>query len=110
MRQSVVALSMHIGDAGGDARTIRLLEATGLGACMRTGRSVDLAEYFAIETEVVGFENKDGCIEKARWLLEIPREREEIARSDQVRTMRDRTCVARADQSHEVITELQHRG
>jgi spore maturation protein CgeB len=43
------------------------------------------------------------CIEKVKWLLEHPQERELIAKAGQARTLKDHTFAQRAVQLDEII-------
>lgn len=106
-RKSAITLNI-LADIGGSmgAINMRLFEATGVGACLLTDASEDLKEVFDVEREVVTFASVDECIEKAKWLMEHPKEREAVAKAGQARTLRDYTCVQRAEQLNAIIREL----
>jgi spore maturation protein CgeB len=80
----------------GEAANMRLFEATGVGSCLLTNHRDNLKELFELDHEVVTYASAQECLEKATWLLDHPRERAEIARSGQRRTLRDHTFEHRA--------------
>ncbi|MBW4682216.1 MAG: glycosyltransferase [Microcoleus vaginatus WJT46-NPBG5] len=101
-----VGLNFHIDASGRYAGNIRLYEVTGVGSCLLTDWKENLHELFEIDTEVVTYKSADECLEKAKWLLEHPKEREAIAKAGQARTLRDHTYEKRALQLDSII----HKG
>lgn len=95
LRDSKITLNCHIDAANGRAANFRLFEATGAGTCLVTDWQEDLNEYFEVDREVVTFRSIEECVEKIRYLLDHDKEREEIARRGQERTLKDH----RLDQS-----------
>jgi spore maturation protein CgeB len=106
LRQSAVALNSHIDAAGVEAGNCRLYEGTGIGSCLLTDWKTNLHEIFELDREVVAYRSAEECVEKARWLLEHPSEREAIAQAGQARTLRDHTFSARAGGLNAVVEEL----
>jgi hypothetical protein len=103
LRRSRVTLNVH-GDVATDAASNRrLFEATGVGTCLLTDHKTNIADLYEPDREVVTFAGADECIDKARWLLEHPRERDEIARAGQRRTLADHTYARRAGELDAVI-------
>lgn len=101
--RSKIGFNMH-GEAAGDyAANVRLFEITGVGSCMVTDMKKNLNEIFEIDKEVVAFNSGDECVEKIKWLLAHPKEREEIARAGQRRVLKDHTFRIRAGQLNEII-------
>jgi len=98
MAKAKINLNSHIDVAGEYAANMRLFEATGVGSCLLTDWKVNLGELFEIDREVVAFRNSAECIEKARWLLNHPKEREEIAQAGQRRCEKDHSFSVRARQ------------
>ena len=84
---------------------MRLFEATGVGTCLLTDWKENLSELFEIDREIVTYKSVDECIEKAKWLLEHPQERELIAKAGQARTLKDHTFAQRAVQLDKIIRE-----
>ncbi|MBD1940411.1 glycosyltransferase [Microcoleus sp. FACHB-68] len=100
-----VGLNFH-GDASGPyAGNIRLYEVTGVGSCLLTDWKENLHELFELDREVVTYKSADECIEKAKWLLENPLERELIAKAGQARTLKDHTYEKRAVQLNQLINK-----
>ncbi|MFM6368666.1 MAG: glycosyltransferase, partial [Dolichospermum sp.] len=65
----------------------------------------NLPELFEPEKEVVTYKSVEECIEKVKWLLDHPQEREAIAKAGQVRTLRDHTFDKRAIQLDQIIRQ-----
>ncbi len=84
---SGVALNTHIDISLGHANNMRLFEATGVGACLLTDHADNLAELFAVDTEIATYRTPEEAVEKARYLLEHPAEREAMAKAGQRRTL-----------------------
>lgn len=98
-----VGLNFHIDAAGRYAGNIRLYEVTGVGSCLLTDEKENLHQLFERDTEVVTYKSADECLEKAKWLLDHPKEREAIAKAGQARTLRDHTYEKRAAQLDNII-------
>jgi len=79
---------------------IRMFEATGLGACLLTDRPRLSSQYFELDSEIVCYDTSEECAEKAKYLLEHPAKRKEIARRGQERTLRDHTVKTRCETMH----------
>lgn len=106
LQRSAVALNKHIDAAGSEAGNCRLFEATGVAACMLTDWKDNLSELFEPDAEVVAYRSAEECIEKARWLLDHPAEREAIAKAGQARTLREHTFAHRAQEMDAIIKKL----
>jgi len=102
-KYSKIGFNMHGEVAGDYAANVRLFEITGVGSCMVTDWKKNLNEIFEIDKEAVAFSSGDECIEKIKWLLDHPKEREEIAIAGQKRVLRDHTFKIRASQLNEII-------
>jgi len=105
LSKSKVGFNYHGEGAGDFAANIRLFEITGVGSCMITDWKKNLHEFFELDSEVVAFKSAEECIEKVRWLIDHPQEREEIARRGQQRVLREHTYKLRAEQLHHIILE-----
>lgn len=103
LAESSVTLNTHIDAAGDSASNMRLFEATGVGACLLTDWKSDLAQIFEPEREVVTYRSAAEAIEKYRWLVENPAQRDAIAKAGQARTLRDHTFAQRAPILDELV-------
>jgi spore maturation protein CgeB len=84
---------------------MRLFEATGVGTCLITDWKKNLQQLFEPDKEIVVYESAEEMVEKTKWLLNHPREREEIASAGKERTMKDHTYARRAEQLNLYIME-----
>lgn len=109
LRDSRLTLNTHIDIAKDNASNMRLFEATGVGTCMLTERQSDLSEIFEPDREVVTYSSHEECVEKAVWLLEHDKEREEIGLAGQRRVMRDHRWDQRAAWLDGQIRKLLHK-
>jgi hypothetical protein len=102
---SRITLNIHADSSPRFASNMRLFETTGVGTCMVTDWKDNLPELFEPDTEVVTYRTADECVEKVSWLLGHAKEREEIARAGQARTLRDHTFAHRATALNEIIRQ-----
>ena len=108
MRDHAVTLNKHIDMAFAEAGNARLFEATGAGACLLTDWKENLHEMFEPDYEVAVYRSNAECIEKARWLLQHPVERNAMAAAGQARVLRSHTFTHRAAELDQLIrSELQ---
>ena len=96
LRDSRLTLNIHADSSPLFASNMRLFETTGVGTCLVTDWRGNLQDLFEIGKEVVAYRSADECLEKVRWLLDHPDDREAIARAGQSRTARDHTFGQRA--------------
>ena len=62
---------------------------------MLTGRAENLEDYYAIDKEIVCFDDVDDLVEKARYFLRHEDERARIAEAGYERTLREHTYAHR---------------
>jgi glycosyltransferase involved in cell wall biosynthesis len=98
LRDSKATLNIHADSSPVYASNMRLFEATGVGTCLITDWKENLQQLFEPDKEVVVYKSAEELVEKAKWLLNHPREREEIASAGKRRTMNDHTYARRAEQ------------
>lgn len=103
IHDSKITLNIHADSSPRFASNMRLFEITGTGTCMVTDWKENLPELFEPDKEVVVYKTVDECVEKVRWLLEHPKEREEIASAGQRRTLKEHTYMHRAVRLDEII-------
>jgi len=103
LRDSRITLNVHADSSPRFASNMRLFETTGVGTCMVTDWKANLPELFEPDSQVVTYKTADECVEKISWLLDHPKEREDIARAGQARTLREHTFAQRALLLNEII-------
>jgi spore maturation protein CgeB len=103
LANSKMSLNIHGGVAGDYAANRRLYEATGVGSCLITDMKKNLGEFFKIDSEIISFSSTEECIEKVKWLLDHPGEREKIAKAGQARTLKDHTMEIRIKKLDDII-------
>jgi hypothetical protein len=103
LKNSKVTLNIHGDNDPRFATNMRLFEATGVGTCLVTDWKENLHKLFAIDAEVVTYKSVEECLEKVKWLLDNPRERQAIAAAGQARVLRQHTFAHRAVHLDEII-------
>lgn len=103
LSKAKIGFNIHIDAAGKDAGNMRLYEVTGVGTCLITDWKENLHELFEPDKEVVTYRSVEECIEKVKWLLDHPKERESIAKAGQIRTLSEHTFEKRAQQLDDII-------
>src|SRR5258708_23850075 len=96
LRRSRITLNSHIDLAGREAGTMRLFEATGVGAFLLTDFKDNLHTLFAPDREVAVWRSVDDCLTAIDHHLGDDKGRAEIARAGQARTMAQHTYRHRA--------------
>jgi spore maturation protein CgeB len=87
------------------AGNIRLFEATGVGTCILTQYTDDLASFFKPDEEVAVYRTSKEAISKAKYLLANDSERNRIASAGMKKTWENHTASIRAKQFVEIIEE-----
>jgi spore maturation protein CgeB len=96
LRGARTTINIHAGLAKNYAANMRLFEATGIGTCLMTDASRDIADFFEPDFEAVTFSSVAEAVEKARFIVDHPDEADKIAAKGHQRTLRDHTFAARA--------------
>jgi glycosyltransferase involved in cell wall biosynthesis len=104
LQDASLVFNVHL-DGQTSSSNIRQFEVTGVGTCLLTDFKPDLPEIFIPDQEIVAYNTPEEAVEKARWLLEHPEERERIAQAGQQRTLRDHTFDKRAEELQALIKE-----
>ena len=111
LSRSQVTLNVHglvnanRGKAKFAAGNIRLFEATGSGACLLTDDLPGLEEFFEPDVEVVTYRNANEAAEKARFLINNPKDRESIANRGLKKAWSEHTSSQRAKQFVDILKE-----
>jgi spore maturation protein CgeB len=103
LQRSQLTFNMHTDLVTGTVGNMRMFDATGVGTCMLVEHGTNIGDLFIPDQEVVTYSSLGECVEKARWLLNRPAEREAIARAGQRRTLSEHTFGNRCRQTHELI-------
>jgi len=110
IRDSKVTLNVHADSSPRFASNMRLFETTGVGTCLVTDWKENLQELFIPDEEVVTYRSAEECIEKIRWLLAHPKEREAIAAAGMARTLREHTFSHRAVELDRILRNMTPKG
>ncbi len=100
---SSITLNVHIAAAGNQAANIRLFEATGVGSCLVTDWKNNIADLFEPDREIVVFRRPEEAVEKIHYLLDHEKERAEIARRGQQRTLSSHSYASRLAELREKL-------
>jgi spore maturation protein CgeB len=103
LHASRIALNRHIDVAGDSANNMRLYEATGTGALLVTDAKRNLGDLFALDREVVAYENDEDLVQKVRYYLDHDDERRAIAEAGQARTLREHTYAQRMKELSSIL-------
>jgi spore maturation protein CgeB len=95
LRRSDVTLNVQVDLNRGTTANMRMFEATGVGTCLLTDATSNLADLFEPDQDVVTYRTADECIEKSRFLRENPSVRLAIASAGQARTLKNHTVEQR---------------
>jgi hypothetical protein len=106
LARSKVAVNAHGFNAAGLAGNSRMFEATAMGALLVTENSRNLAELFEPDREVITYRSILEAVERVKYYLCRPEEREAIARAGQERTLRDHNTRKRAEQALQLFGSL----
>lgn len=94
--RSKIAFNKHLNIANGFSANMRLFEATGMGACLLTERSKNISNLFDPETEVVTYGSIGEAQQRAKYLLDHPGKRKDIAKNGRRRVVNSHTFRERS--------------
>jgi hypothetical protein len=104
LHNSKIVFNRHSNQADLEyANNMRLYEATGVGALLLTDHKQNLADMFEPGREVIAYHNADECVELAGYYLAHDKEREEIARAGQHRTLDGHTYYHRMEELADIV-------
>ncbi len=105
LAKSKITFNIHGEVAEKCAGNIRLFEATGVGTCLVTDWKDNITDLFEPDKEIITYKTVDECIQKVKWLIDNPSEREKIALAGQRKTLEYHTVENRAKKLNEIIKE-----
>ena len=103
IHDSKIGLNIHADSSTKYASNMRMFEITGVGTCLLTEMRENIGELFEPDKEIVTYTSVGECVEKAKWLLNNPAVREQIAKEGQKRTLQFHTYLKRAERLDEII-------
>lgn len=104
--RSKIVLNAHVDSAAGLAGNIRMFEVTAMGALLVTEASPNIAEIFEPGREIVTYESAADAVDKLRYYLAHPEEREAIARAGRQKTLSCYNARARAEELLSMFDQL----
>ncbi len=105
IKDAKICLNIHADSSPLYASNMRLFEITGVGTCLLTDWKQDINKLFIEDKEIVTYKTKDDCIKKVKWLLDHPKEREQIALAGQKKCLKDHSFEQRAKKLIEIIND-----
>lgn len=105
LSKAKITFNIHGEVAEKCAGNIRLFEATGVGTCLVTDWKDNITDLFEPGKEVITYKTIEECIEKVKWLIENPEERDKIAKAGQQKTLTMHSVEARAKMLNEIINK-----
>ena len=109
LKGSRIVFNADVDGACGEAGNMRLFEATALGSFVLAEHQNNIGDYFVPGKEVETFANTTELLDKLRYYLAHPTEREEIALSGKQRCMRDYSLTQRARELDGLFRQLLHQ-
>lgn len=95
MRESFISLNFANGSKGKNQIKARTFEVPGAGGFLLTEDAPHLERYYSLGTEIAIFKNMTELIEKIKYFLANPQERDAIAQAGFERTKRQHTYEMR---------------
>jgi spore maturation protein CgeB len=95
LSQSKIVINRHIDVAQNNANNMRMYEATGMGTLLITDDKKNLENLFIPNEEVVSYRNSMDLEEKVTYYLTHEKERIEISKAGQKRTLKDHAYLIR---------------
>ena len=105
LSRTKISFNRHINVAENNANNMRLYEATGMGSLLMTDQKNNLNELFEINREILTYNSKEEALEKFNYLINNPKEIENIAKSGQLRTLKEHTYEIRIKELIEILTK-----
>jgi acetyltransferase-like isoleucine patch superfamily enzyme/tetratricopeptide (TPR) repeat protein len=103
LRQGRIVFNGEIDFSVGETGGMRFFEATGVGSFLLTEHHADVGRYFEPGVEIETFKDNHELLEKIRYYLAHPEEREAIAARGHERCLRDYSMEERAKALGEII-------
>jgi spore maturation protein CgeB len=103
LSKAKIGWNIHAGVAGDYAVNMRMFEVTGTGGMLVTDSKSNMRELFEPGKEVITYSSADECIEKIKWYLDHPRERDIIAKAGHERTLQEHSLKSRVSLLNELI-------
>lgn len=107
LNASKIVLNIHINPMRfGGATNLRVFEATGCKSFLLTDKPRGLEDMFETRKEIETYQNENELIEKIKYYLNNPKERQKIAKKGHERAYRDHTAEKRVKRIIEIIEEI----
>jgi hypothetical protein len=103
LHDSRISLNIHADSSPRFASNMKMFEISGSGSCLVTDWKENINDLFSEDTEVVTYKSVEECVEKVKWLLDNPKQRDEIAHAAQKRVEKQHRFDQRAAQMHHII-------
>jgi len=108
LKKSKITLNCHINLSENYANNMRLFEATGMGALLITDWKTNIADFFEPDKEVITYKTAEECVELIKYYMNHDKEREEIARAGQKKTLTEHSTYERMKELVRIIERYHH--
>lgn len=109
IKASRIVFNAEIDGFQSEGGNMRLFEATASGSFVLTEHHDNIKDYFVPGTEIETFSDGAELLDKVRYYLSHPVEREAIARRGQARCLQDYSLEKRAGELDRLFKQLLHR-
>ncbi len=103
--RSKIVVNRHINVSENYANNMRMFEATGMGALLITEDKPNMKDFFEVGKEVITYKNNDDLIDKVKYFIDNPLEREKIAIAGQNRTLKDHSYEVRMKELNKILNK-----
>lgn len=101
--KSKITINRHIGISGKYANNMRMFDATLMGALLITDHKSNISEFFNVGKEIITYNNSNELVERVKYYLSHPLEREKIAKAGQLRTLKDHSYKIRMAELSKIL-------
>jgi len=103
LSRSDIIFNIHSAKSRDTVDNMKMFEGTGMGGCLLTDTGTNMKDLFDEDYEVVTYRSADEAVEKARYLVENPKDALKIAEAGRAKTLACHTTANRCQEISEII-------